>query len=82
MSYLQKVVEEIGLSGVANLYVPPVSPQAVHKWLSAGVPFERCLAIERAGYATRKQLRPDDWAEIWPELAENDCLPGHLRSAA
>jgi DNA-binding transcriptional regulator YdaS (Cro superfamily) len=31
-----------------------------------------CVAIERAtaGAVTRRDLRPDDWAEIWPELAE------------
>lgn len=30
-----------------------------------------CVAIERqsAGLVTRKDLRPDDWAENWPELA-------------
>ena len=35
------------------------------------VPIERCVPIERAtlGKVTRKDLRPDDWHEIWPELA-------------
>lgn len=30
----------------------------------------RCIAIENAtkGQVTRKDLRPDDWADIWPEL--------------
>lgn len=30
-----------------------------------------CAAIERAtgGRVTRRDLRPDDWAAIWPELA-------------
>lgn len=30
------------------------------------------VAIEREsrGAVTRKDLRPDDWHEIWPELAE------------
>ena len=29
-----------------------------------------CVRIEREtfGAVTRKDLRPDDWAEIWPEL--------------
>lgn len=29
-----------------------------------------CVAIEQAsgGAVTRKDLRPDDWAQIWPEL--------------
>lgn len=31
-----------------------------------------CQAIERAtnGLVTRKELRPNDWQKIWPELAE------------
>jgi len=33
---------------------------------------ERCVAIERAtaGSVTRKELRPDDWHLIWPELID------------
>lgn len=32
----------------------------------------RCVEIERAtsGAVTRKDLRPDDWAAIWPELVQ------------
>jgi DNA-binding transcriptional regulator YdaS (Cro superfamily) len=31
-----------------------------------------CVAVEREsfGVVTRKDLRPDDWEKIWPELAE------------
>jgi DNA-binding transcriptional regulator YdaS (Cro superfamily) len=31
---------------------------------------ETCVAAEResAGSVTRKDLRPDDWQKIWPEL--------------
>lgn len=31
-----------------------------------------CVAIEQAtaGAVTRKDLRPNDWAEIWPELID------------
>lgn len=34
------------------------------------VPIERCPAIERAtnGEVSRRDLRPDDWHLIWPEL--------------
>lgn len=33
---------------------------------------ENCVLIEQAtnGAVTRKDLRPDDWQRIWPELAE------------
>ena len=36
------------------------------------VPVRHCVAIERAtgGQVTRKDLRPHDWQDIWPELAE------------
>lgn len=51
--------------------------QTVHQWKIVGsggrpVPVERCVAIERAtdGRVTRKDLRPDDWHLIWPELSE------------
>lgn len=29
------------------------------------------IEIESEGVVTRKDLRPDDWHEIWPELAAN-----------
>ncbi len=34
------------------------------------LPLDRCTAIERAteGAVTRRDLRPDDWWLIWPEL--------------
>lgn len=37
------------------------------------VPVARCVQIERAtaGMVTRKELRPDDWQSIWPELASD-----------
>lgn len=40
--------------------------------LKRPVPVARCVKIEQAtnGEVTRKDLRPDDWFDIWPELAE------------
>lgn len=37
----------------------------------------RCLAIERAtaGVVTRRELRPNDWADLWPELAQQQQAP-------
>ena len=34
------------------------------------VPIIKCYAIELAtsGQVSRKDLRPDDWVDIWPEL--------------
>jgi DNA-binding transcriptional regulator YdaS (Cro superfamily) len=48
-----------------------VSPQALSNWRVRGsVPIEHCVAIEKATgeSVTRRDLRPDDWERIWPEL--------------
>ncbi|NMV37219.1 transcriptional regulator [Ralstonia insidiosa] len=46
----------------------------IFKWLNSpnGVPEKYCYRIERAvgGLVTRRHLRPDDWQDTWPELAE------------
>lgn len=36
------------------------------------VPAIKCVAIERvtSRHVTRPELRPTDWMEIWPELAD------------
>lgn len=51
-----------------------VSVQAVCFWRDGkrGVPVDKCAEIERAtgGAVTRRDLRPDDWQRIWPELAD------------
>lgn len=60
-------------SGIALAKALQVSQPTVSDWCTGKkrVPVERCAAIERAtnGAVTRKDLRPDDWHEIWPELA-------------
>lgn len=48
---------------------------------------EYCVAIERAtvGAVTRRDLRPDDWWLIWPELVCVDHpapVPGETQEAA
>lgn len=63
------------LVGAANLARElDVSPQAIHEWKKAKrpIPVDRCTQIElaTAGAVTRKDLRPDDWEKIWPELAK------------
>jgi DNA-binding transcriptional regulator YdaS (Cro superfamily) len=53
-----------------------VTKAAVWQWKKDGrkVPLEHCVSIERAtkGTVTRRELRPDDWQDIWPELVECD----------
>jgi DNA-binding transcriptional regulator YdaS (Cro superfamily) len=50
-----------------------VTPTTVHEWVSAkrAVPAARCQAIVRitGGLVTLQELRPDDWADYWPNLA-------------
>ena len=69
----------------------PVSEQAVfaakchtsigylRKAMSAGqvTSPERCVLIEQitGGALSRRDLRPDDWHRIWPELIETDGAP-------
>jgi len=49
-----------------------VSPSVVTEWAkkTTPVPIKRCVQLEKytKGVVTRKELRPDDWYEIWPEL--------------
>ncbi len=51
-----------------------LKPPTVNQWVQGvrPVPIEHCFSIERAtnGTVTRRDLRPDDWREIWPELAK------------
>lgn len=54
-------------------------PQLIGQWANGHrpVPIQHCVAIERAtnGAVTRRDLRPDDWHLIWPELAESEPNP-------
>lgn len=36
---------------------------------------KRCVVIEEltSGSVSRKDLKPDDWHSIWPELVDKDC---------
>lgn len=66
-----------GLSVLAAMV--GVKPPTVSQWVKGDrpVPVKQCTAIERAtgGAVTRKDLRPDDWADIWPELANSEANP-------
>jgi DNA-binding transcriptional regulator YdaS (Cro superfamily) len=46
------------------------SYQQIAHWKVRGVPAKHCAAIESAtgSQVTRKDLRPNDWQQIWPEL--------------
>ena len=63
------------------------SPAMVWQWADGRrpVPIERAVQIERAtsGAVTRRDLRPDDWGDIWPELIDDEHpWPGPAKEAA
>lgn len=43
-----------------------------------------CRRIELAtdGLVTRRDLRPDDWRDIWPELAEHEAAGARAETVA
>lgn len=82
---LQRAIDAVG--GVSALAAKiGIGPSAVFNWKARQglVPVDHCAAIElaTAGKVTRKDLRPDDWQRVWPELAAPDSAPGALDEAA
>jgi len=70
MNPLDKAIQLFGgLSALAKEI--DVSSARLGNWRLRSVPIEYCLAIEMAtaGGVSRKELRPDDWHKIWPDLA-------------
>jgi len=70
MNPLDKAIQLCGgLSALAKEI--DVSSARLGNWRLRSVPIEYCLAIETAtaGGVSRKDLRPDDWHKIWPDLA-------------
>jgi len=73
---MEHVIDRLGgPSAVAKLL--GLRSPSVTNWRHRGIPIERCVAIERAtdGRVMRWDLRPDDWRDIWPELAERADAP-------
>lgn len=58
-----------------------VSPSYLSQMVRGKSPIspERCVEIEKAtgGEVTRKNLRPDDWDRIWPELVPDPVQNAH-----
>ncbi|PZQ77967.1 MAG: hypothetical protein DI563_02075 [Variovorax paradoxus] len=68
MQTLKQAVDERGLTASAALL--GISPQRLANWVERGVPTEHCARVEAVLGVGRRDLRPDDWQAIWPELAE------------
>lgn len=49
-----------------------LSPGAINQWIKGRRPIPpiHCVSIEREFGIPRKDLRPHDWQDIWPELAD------------
>lgn len=65
--------KETGISLAKRLGVPAIS---ISYWANEKrfAPIKWCSMIEKLtdGLVTRKDLRPDDWRKIWPELASKE----------
>lgn len=55
-----------------------VKRSAIGNWKVRGIPAEHCQAIVRltSGAVRLQELRPNDWAAYWPELAESPANIG------
>lgn len=69
---LKTFFDESDLTQVALAKELDVEPGAVWQWVNGvrPIPVPRCYAIHRwtGGKVTLKDLRPEDWRQIWPEL--------------
>lgn len=61
-----------GPAAVAKLL--DIKPPSVVGWRTHGIPDDKLIRLaptcEQRGIASRQQLRPNDWQQIWPELAQ------------
>jgi DNA-binding transcriptional regulator YdaS (Cro superfamily) len=79
MDAIKKAVEVVGGQALLSRMLGVKTP-TVNQWVKGfrPVPVGRCAAIERAtgGAVTRRDLRPDDFHLIWPDLAEQEASHG------
>ena len=73
MEALDKAISLVG--GVGKLASAiGIGQPAISNWKARGTPIDPilCVGIEKAtgGQVTRRDLRPNDWWRIWPELEE------------
>ena len=69
MKTLKQAVEARGGVTAAAVLLG-ITPQRLANWIERGVPTEHCARVEAALGIARQQMRPKDWKDIWPELAE------------
>ena len=72
MNDTTNLIGAIKRKGVATVAAKlRISKNAVYKWIDQGsVPIERASRIETELGISRRDLRPSDWGDIWPELID------------
>ena len=77
---LRRVAREAGITLQAIGAELGVSKSAVSQWMMPNreVPIKHCASLEALsrGKVSRQQLRPNDWAQIWPELTQKNVTNG------
>ncbi|WP_312305156.1 ABC transporter substrate-binding protein [Pulveribacter sp.] len=63
-------IEQLGGPVEAARQVGAPSYQSVQSWRGSGVPIKFCRKVHELTGIPLATLRPDDWADVWPELAE------------
>jgi DNA-binding transcriptional regulator YdaS (Cro superfamily) len=67
-SPLEPAIQTFGVKGLADALGE--SMQTITNWRARGVPANRCVAVEQLTGISRRVLRPLDWSEYWPDLAD------------
>lgn len=61
----ERVTRDLGAAGLAVALGETI--QTVWNWRARGFPPNKCQAIQRVTGVSVRDLRPDDWADYWPE---------------
>ena len=76
MTGVSRAVEFFGTQVALARFLGYDDLRNISPWVSGKRPFpaEHCVSIEKGtkGAVTRKDLRPNDWQAIWPELAKKN----------
>jgi DNA-binding transcriptional regulator YdaS (Cro superfamily) len=76
---IEKAVRLAGSqTALGQIFDPPVSPQAVQKWVAKGqAPGERCREIEKkfGGQVTRYELNSEVFGDAPEEVTHSDLSP-------
>ena len=77
MKALTKAIDKAGSQAELARLIGAAGQSTVGNWLHRGgiVPVEYCARVEKATGVTRKELRPDDYWLIWPDLK----APNHVQ---